>query len=327
MKSLSREASSQPFETLTSATPPWTPVKILDTERMPWEETVMPWQKETARPSAPRAKSPFSVKGLYVDKKTNLYLVIIYVPPGRLPAFLEYHTYHEWALGLYGDLTNNESVGPDQRFGAYTRYKEGYWMDRPAFSVHGDATRFGFLQSQMGGALYHMIEIGVRGKSFSPERQSPNYDPEYKKIKHWAVPRIIDTIEQLPWERDASVPGLYLKRLTDDPGRGFRARLLRLEPGWNSSRSAQFARAYYYKQAYQFSFVLSGDLAVQTHRAPGEPAERVTLGKYFHLERAPRSICGLADGVVTERGVIWFEVTYAKGPSISETPIEEPNYV
>jgi len=323
MTSLEAETTSEQYEMLTSANPPWVPVKILDTERMPWEETVMPW--ETTKPPN-RTRSPFSVKALYVNQQTKSYLIIIYVPPGRLPSFLEYHTYHEWALGLYGDLTNNESTGPDQHFGPYMRYKEGFWMDRPAFSMHGDGTRFSFMQSQMGGALYHLIEIGT-GRSYSPEPQSPNYDPENRKIKFWSVPRIIDPIEQMPWEPNGAVPGLYVKRLTDDPGRGFRARLLRLEPGWSGSPSTKFARAYYYKQAYQFSFVLNGDLNIQTYKAPNEPAEQVTLSKYFHVERAPLSIFGLASGVVTERGVIWFEVTYGKGTAVSDTPIEEPNYV
>jgi hypothetical protein len=39
------------------------------------------------------------------------------------------------------------------------------------------------------------------------------------------------------------------------------------------------------------------------------------------------SIFGLADGVVSERGCVWLEATYARGTSISNAPIEAPNYV
>lgn len=325
MASPDMQISSQPYETLTTADPSWAPVKILDTERMPWEETVMPW--DSKKPSSPPVKSPFSVKPLYVNQETRSYLIIIYVPPGRLPAFMEYHTYHEWGLGLYGDLTNNESTGPDEHFGPLMRYKEGCWFDRPAFSLHGDGSKFRFMRSQMGGALYHQIEIGPEGRTFNPEPDAPNYKPNFQENKHWAVPRIIDTIEQLPWEPSRSVPGLHVKLLADDPGRGFRAMLRWLEPGWNSAQSPEFARAYYYKQAHQFSFVLNGDLRIQAYRAPGQKAETVTLGKYFHVERAPGGIFGLADGIVTVRGCIWFEVTYAKGAAISSTPIEEPHLV
>src|SRR5439155_7637533 len=132
MTTSSSEAARDSYETLTAASAPWRPVRILDTERMPWEETLMPW--ESSKP-LDRVRAPFSVKSLYVNQQTKSYLVIIYVPPGRLPSYMEYHTYHEWALGLYGDLTNNESTGPDQRYGPYVRYKEGFWMDRPAFSM------------------------------------------------------------------------------------------------------------------------------------------------------------------------------------------------
>ncbi|MBI3951318.1 MAG: hypothetical protein HY314_12785, partial [Acidobacteria bacterium] len=118
-----------------------------------------------------------------------------------------------------------------------------------------------------------------------------------------------------------------IKHLVDDPTRGFRATLWWLEAGWTNAKLPQFARAYYYKQAYQFNFVLAGDLNIQTYQAPGEKAEKIALSKYFYVERAPMSIFGLADGVVTERGCVWLEVTYGKGTSISNTPIEEPSYV
>jgi hypothetical protein len=39
------------------------------------------------------------------------------------------------------------------------------------------------------------------------------------------------------------------------------------------------------------------------------------------------SIWGLASGKVTRGGVVWLEVTYGKGTSISNVPIEEPTYV
>jgi hypothetical protein len=66
---------------------------------------------------------------------------------------------------------------------------------------------------------------------------------------------------------------------------------------------------------------------IQTHRAPGEKSERIALGSRFYVERPPMSIWGLAEGTVTKGGVVWLEVTYGKGTSISKTPIEEPTYV
>ena len=47
----------------------------------------------------------------------------------------------------------------------------------------------------------------------------------------------------------------------------------------------------------------------------------------FYCERPPMSIFGLADGVVSREGCVWLEVTYARGTSIPNIPIEEKTYV
>jgi hypothetical protein len=92
--------------------------------------------------------------------------------------------------------------------------------------------------------------------------------------------------------------------------------------------AADFARPYYYKQALEMNFVLNGDLRIQTYEAPGAKAEAITLGNQFYCERAPMSIFGLADdGVVSEAGCVWLEVTYAKGAVIPNIPIEDKTFV
>ena len=141
------------------------------------------------------------------------------------------------------------------------------------------------------------------------------------------MPRIIDTLSELPWELDESAQGVLIKRLVNDQVRGFRATLWQIPRGWKSSQAPGFARAYYYKQAHQFNFVLNGDMRIQTYKAPGKKAEEVTLGKSFYFERVPMSIMGLADGVVTTAGCVWLEVTYGKGTAINNVPIEEPSYI
>src|SRR5262249_42872201 len=150
----------------------------------------------------------------------------------------------------------------------------------------------------------------------------PNYGQDSEKVKHWAVPRIIDTIGGMPWEPHPSAAGLQYKYLVDDPTRGFRAMMWFLPGGWNSTQGPHFSRVYYYKQAHQFNFVLNGDLKLQAYKTPQEKAEKVAVRKYFLVERSPKSIFGLAEGGVTERGCVWLEVTYAKGAAVSETPIE-----
>lgn len=39
------------------------------------------------------------------------------------------------------------------------------------------------------------------------------------------------------------------------------------------------------------------------------------------------SIFGLDEGAISEEGCVWLEVTYAKGTSIPNIPVEDPVYV
>jgi hypothetical protein len=313
-------STALPYEIRSSARSPWVPVRVLDTERMPW--VVMPGADVEAR------KYQSSRKWLFEDKETKAHLVITYRHPGWPGAPVHYHTFHEWGYMLSGDTTNNESTHPNQYYGPLMRFREGYFLSRPAFSLHGgERGRQDFMRSQVGASWFFMEEGDVAKETFATEQgTSMTYNPDYKKVKQWTVPRIIDTLDKMPWQPEGAVPGLHIKRLVDDQSRGFRATLWWLEPGWKSAQSPQFARAYYYKQGYQFNFVVAGDLKIQTYKAPGEKAEQIALGKYFYVERAPLSIFGLADGVVTERGCVWLEATYGKGCTVSTTPIEDPTY-
>ena len=303
--------AAPPYETLSTARSPWVPVRVLDTKRMPGKR-----------------------KRLFEDKESGSHLDFNTHPVGTPGALVHYHTFHEWVFWLCGDFTNNESTSPMEHMGPLQRYREGTFLDRPAYSLHGgEKGREPFMESQIGGCDLVMEEGegGNKGTFFvEPGTPGYNYTTDWKKVKQWTVPRLIDTIGGMPWEADPAVPGLYHKYLADDPSRGFRVILRRLAPGWNiwqSPRSARFARAYYYKQARQFNFMLVGDLNIQTYKVPEEKAEKITLDKYFFVDREPMSIFGLTDGIVSQEGCAWLEVTYAKGATVSTTPIEEPTYV
>jgi len=89
--------------------------------------------------------------------------------------------------------------------------------------------------------------------------------------------------------------------------------------GWKSSNDKQFSRGHYYKQAYQFNYILNGDM--QCWSSPRKKAETIKLPKDYYFEKAPMSISGLADGAVSEQGCVWLQITYAKGTSIPNIPI------
>lgn len=295
------------FETQSSVSPPWVPVRVLDTEKMPWESNY-------------RVKRLFQIPG---EKGAGLSILNMRIgDPGQ---YHHYHTFHEWAYNLAGDYTNNEGIVPAGVMGPLNRFREGFFMDRPAYSLHGgEKGREEWMQSQVGALILIFEEPG---HTYSPDPQASFYNPDWKSVKEWKMSRIIDTIGAMPWQPEGTVPGLKIKYCANDPTRGFRAILRWLEAGWNSSQAPQFARGYYYKNAWQFNYLINGDLAIQSYRAPGEKAEKLNLDKDFYFERAPMSMFGLADGVVTERGAYWLEVTYAKGHTVSDTPIEDPTWL
>ena len=157
-------------------------------------------------------------------------------------------------------------------------------------------------------------------------------DPEYsgdqwKSVKQWTVPRIIDTLRDLPWEAYNKDPSVSVKRLVSDQVRGFRANLWLVPRGWKNEGNTDFGRPYYFRDAHQFNFVMNGDLKIQAYRSPKQRAESKVLGPYYYFERPPMSILGLADGVVSNEGCVWLEVTYAKGTSIPNVPIEDITFV
>ena len=301
-------ASEKPYQTMTNAASPFAPIKVLDTSAMPW--------------SPPFNELGWKAKTLYSNEDTGDHLVIIWVPIGAPGGRNHYHTFHEWAYWLTGDFVNNEYTSPLQRVGDFQQFREGIFLDRPAYSLHGGEP--GRLDSQVGGTCLIMEE---GGKTIYVIPDDPNYSDEWKQVKQWTVPRIIDTISEMPWEPYDGAQDIGIKRLVDDQVRGFRALMWLLPAGWKATGTGQFGRAHYYKQAHQFNYILNGDLQLQCWASPKEKAEQVTLAKDFYFEKAPMAISGLADGTVSETGCVWLQVTYARGTSIPNVPIEEAVYI
>jgi hypothetical protein len=297
------------FDYSTSAKNPYKPVKILDTNSMPW--------------SPPFNDRGWKAKFLYDNKETGDHLVMIEVPIGAPGGYNHYHDFHEWAYWLSGDFVNNEFTHPMQRTGAFQQFREGVFLDRPAFSLHGGEE--GRLDSQVGGTCLIMEEGGT---TFYIIPEDPEYSGEqWKSVKQWSVPRIIDTLSELPWENYHLAEDILVKRLVTDQLRGFRATMWQTPPGWEKSGSSDFGKAYYYKEAHQFNFILGGDLRIQSYESRSKKAENVHLAKSYYFERQPMCIFGLADGPVSDHGCVWLEVTYGKGTSIQNVPIEEPEYI
>lgn len=308
-------------EKRSTATAPHAAIRVIDVEKMPI--------------AAPRAGSGWGTRTLFQAPNDGGALRILYVPPGAEGAYVHYHEFHEWAYNIQGDFTNNESTTPDNVAGPLQRFREGNFLSRPPYSLHGgEKGRMKHMASQIGAVIMIMEESNVNAGSFTVDpavRNSPpsagmKYNADYKKIQHWSTPRIIDTLEKMPWQPVEDVPGLNVKYLIDDPSHGYRATMYFLEA--NAKTPAQL-RPYYYKDAHQFNFVINGDLSIDAYAAPGGKPETFKLSKHFFFERPPMAIVGLSPGAASTGGVVWLEVTYAKGTRWTDTPtpIEAPTYI
>jgi len=308
-------AAVQRYERLTPAQAPFAPVRVLDTLNMPIEAAG--W-------------TGWGTKTLFTGPAGEA-LRILYVPPGAEGAKVHYHEFHEWAYNIAGDFTNNESTMPDQVSGPLQRFREGNFLSRPPHSLHGgEKGRMKWMASQVGAEILIMEEKDAQQYSFTVDpdvRKNPaaaegmRYNPDYKQIQHWETPRIIDTLDRMPWQPVEGAPGLNVKHLIDDPLHGFRADMWFLEK--DAATPAQL-KPYYYRQANEFNFVIAGDLAIETYAQPGAQPVTVTLGKQFYVEHPAMSIMGLPARGATRTGAVWLQVTYAKGAQWSATlsPIE-----
>ncbi len=312
-------ASENDYERTSTASDGYLPIRILDTDSMPINYD--------------RSGSSWGAKTLFKNEATGGHLQMVYIPPGAPGALVHYHEFHEWAWIMYGDFTNNESTTPEQVSGPLQRFVAGDFLSRPPYSLHGgERGRQKFMASQIGSVILIMEESDVREGTWTVdpsclgETTCDHFNPDYKDITHWATPRIIDTLNEMPFQAVESSPGLSIKHLVDDPSHGFRATMWYLEAG---AKTPENMRGHYFQQAHQFIFVINGDLKIQAYRDPNSPAETYTVGQNSMVDRPPMSVFGLVDENATEGGAVWLEVTYAKGTQWTDklTPIEKPNYV
>ncbi len=331
---LHAQAAAPAYETRGPSSAEHAAVRVLDTERMP----VMGRSGASAL--------GWGTKTLFQGPQGGT-LRMLYVPPGAEGALVHYHTFHEWAYNIQGDFTNNESTTPEN-YSILQRFREGNFLSRPPYSLHGgEKGRMKWMASQIGAVILIMEESDVSGGSYTVQQWAqvqaqaraqgitlPNatgggmqFNPDFRKVKHWSNPRILDTLEKMPWQPVEGSPGLNVKYLIDDPEHGYRATMWFLEAG--AATPERFSKPYFYKQALQMSFVIAGDLKINMASDPKQPPSTVQLGRHFYVERQPTAVFSLPAEKATQGGAVWLEVTYAKGNkwTAEPTPIEEPTYL
>ena len=240
--------------------------------------------------------------------------------PGGHP---HYHEFYEWGYTLKGDSVMFEPVSPFQKSSVMFHKKEGGWLDRPPYSLHSGGYETGGLRDQLPYELLIYEEgdgqvIGVGPKPGEPgnyrgrdgKGPPPGIVGDWRKVKKFNRPGLLDSVEALDWEEDPEVPGRFIKWLSDDYENGFRAQLVKIPPKWEAP--AGFTKTYY-ESAQKLRYMIWGSMKVWQFSGPTDAGKAYKVGEEYFIYQPPRSIWGYGPGPVTNEGAVWLEVTYTKG--------------
>ena len=305
------------------AAEPWQPLQIIDVNSHPWD-------------ASPRFKSKTKTFFKGPDDSSLIYAHFLprwdMTPPAD-PLGPHYHHWHEWAYVLDGDFVIHEPVSPQQKSGMLSHFTQGTWLDRPAYTLHGGGWEVGGMRAQNACTLLifeegdgSVVTVGPEGDHFKPDfpgRPDP-YLPDWQAVRQFNHPWIVHTTTDLEWETDTKAPGRMLKWLSDDQEEGFRARLVKIPPGWEAPGKH---KAVYYKQASRFIYMIYGDLTIAQRSGPADTGTPVKLSRDFFVYQSPYRLFGFADGPVTATGAVWLEVIYAQGLAVGGGTIEIPSHL
>ncbi|MCY4339537.1 MAG: hypothetical protein OXD47_12225 [Gammaproteobacteria bacterium] len=309
--------------TVARAAEPWQPLQIIDVGNHPWD-------------TSPRFRS--KTKTFFKGPNDSSLIYASFAPrwdmnPPADPLGSHYHHWHEWAYILDGDFVIHEPVSPHQKSGMLSHFTQGTWLDRPAYSLHGGGWEVGGKRAQNACTLLifeegdgSVVTVGPHGDHFKPDfpdRPQP-YRPDWQAVEQFTRPWIVHTTTDLEWETDSAAPGRMLKWLSDDQQEGFRARLVKIPPGWTAPPQR---KAGYYQRANRLIYVLYGEVSIMPRHGSAAAGTQVQLSRDFFVHQPPYSVFGFADGPVTSAGAVWLEVTYAQGLAHGGGRIETPTYL
>ncbi|RME68518.1 MAG: cupin domain-containing protein, partial [Alphaproteobacteria bacterium] len=279
------------------------PLRIVRPEHMAWQSSRY-----------------WDLKMLFHNEETGAHLILLAVPPGWTGALNHYHEWHEWAYILSGDLTNDEFVSPHQHRGARKQFREGDFLSRPPYSLHG--VEAGGLASQVGCRLI-IQEEGPSALTYGVVPGQKDFQTPDKAVTRWTSPRLIDTIGGMRWDDMDGMPGVKVKYLMDNDN--FRARLHWVDAGFRGDGVPALSTPAYWPSGRRFRFVLYGDIAVDAYAAPGAPPQRFTATTQQLIDQGPRAIVALPAAAASNKGCVWLEVDYGDERGVvSDTAIAAP---
>ena len=253
------------------------------------------------------------------------------ITPGRPP---HYHEFWEWGYTLKGDSVLMEPVSPYQISGMLYRKKEGGWLTRPPYSLHGGSWETGGLRNQFPYNLVifeegdgHMVNIpesregpgtyigrdGVAADGIGRggiAKVPPGTVGDWRQAKTFTRPWLLDSTRDVDWETDKVVAGRFVKWLDEDVEQGFRSVLVKIPPKWTPPPDYKKT---FNEQANVMRYMVWGEMKVWQFKDAQDPGTAYKVSEDYFIYQPPKSIWGFGEGPVTDRGAMWLEVTYAKG--------------
>jgi len=211
------------FLTLGAAAQTTSHTNVIDTQSMPWEKG-----------PALRLSDDWRLKVL--DRDAGRRVALAYLPPERVSKERRHtHRFRQWFYFLQGDTPVFDYQSPDQKKARLTILRQGYFLDRPPGSVHGEE---GNPRSQAG--FLFLMYLGTS----APVINIPDEGPVSPGIE-WKDDHIVDT-RAVDWNKNPD--GSLTKDLAFD------VKLVLLPPGWRGSETPKYLRS---------AFVISGSGSLQ----------------------------------------------------------------
>ena len=283
----------------------WESIEVINIDQVPWDDRF-------------RMGKSGSTNGklLFFNPEGGTLLYVQFNPGWDADGTeAHYHTFHEWGYVLDGSFPLYEFVSPKQKKGTLMQMKEGTFMDRPAYSIHGN--RSSAMKRQLITPGSTQLIFYESGKTISLNKKNKSYSDEWKNVEEFFSANFQHTPDTniMEWEADEDLPGTMVKWLSDHTNMGFTARLRYAPAGWQYESPTNMS---YNKDGYRFIYVLSGDMRIE--KSPSNNEELLAKKDYLIVQK-PNSLWSWGSSEFTDQGVMWLDIEYGKGTIIGQSPI------
>lgn len=227
-----------------------------------------------------------------------------------------YHTFHEWGFVLDGSFPLYEFVSPNQKTGSLVNMEQGTFMDRPAFSIHGN--RREAMKKQIITPASTQLIFYESGTTISLDKDNNNFSEDWKNIDEFFPANFQKSLDSsvMEWEDDKELPGVKVKWLSDHGQKGFTAKLRYAPSNWKNKSSNTPT---YNPNGYRFMYVLSGDMKIPVTSSYKDIS---IVNENSLIIHKPKSLWSWGEDKFTTQGVMWLDVEYGNETTIGIKNIE-----